>query len=144
MRAIALGVLCVVLAASCSSAERISGDRRNVGNLTITFKVEPARAKPGQVVRFTVRAVNNGGTPVELTFPSGQRYDFWVTARGDEVWRWSEGMMFTQDVATEVIEGQGGLTFSESWTAEAGSFVAHGVLSAQAHDDALTGRLEVE
>ncbi len=45
-------------------------------------------------VRMTLR--NTTGTPLELTFPSGQDYDVVIrNERGGEVYRWSNGRAFT-------------------------------------------------
>src|SRR5688500_15643838 len=48
-------------------------------------------------VRFTLHVTNRGGRNLELMFPSGQTHDFVVLdAAGKQLWRWSEGRMFTQ------------------------------------------------
>ena len=47
-------------------------------------------------VEFTFEVRNDGDDPVELTFRSGQTSDVAVFDDGEEVWRWSDGMMFTQ------------------------------------------------
>src|SRR5437879_869723 len=50
-------------------------------------------------VRLVLDLRNVGGKHAELTFPSGQSYDFVVVdSIGKEVWRWSHGHMFTQGV----------------------------------------------
>lgn len=137
-----------VLVACCScvgSASDISGDLRNVGSVTMTFKVTPARVKVGQSVRFSFRLVNNGGREEKLTFPSGQRYDFWATARGREAWRWSDDQVFIQAVTRSTIPAQSSISFSESWSPErAGTYIVHGEFKAQGYGRELTGRLIVE
>lgn len=139
---IALVLLCV----SCIGAgPDISGDLRNVGGVTVTFKVQPARAKVGQNVRFTFRLVNNQGREEQLTFPTGQRYDFWATSGAREAWRWSNDRVFVQAVTRETLGSQSSVTFAESWVPEQpGSYVVHGKLTARGYERALTGRLEVE
>jgi intracellular proteinase inhibitor BsuPI len=138
-------IVCVLIAsAGCASSSEVSGERRNVGSVTMTFTVVPGRAKPGQSVRLTIRLVNNAGKQTALTFPTSQKYDFWVTAGGREIWRWSSGRMFTQDVTHQELEGQTGTAFAESWTAaEMGKLVAHAQLKAETYDTGMTADLLV-
>jgi hypothetical protein len=134
-----------LLFVACVGGANVSGDLRNVGSVTVTFKVAPARAKVGQAVRFSLRLSNNAGRDEELTYPTGQRYDFWTTSGSREAWRWSDGRVFTQATTKESIGAQSGLIFSESWTPErAGTYVAHGRVTADGYERELTGKLEVQ
>lgn len=145
MKRALVATILVVCAACGSSGDPVSGDRRNVGGVTQTFTVTPSQARVGQPVQVGIRLVNNGGTAVELTFPSSQQYDFWVTGADGEIWRWSDGMVFTQALTYQTIGGQSGSTFSESWTpTEPGTYVVHGMLTAQGYDREQTADLEVE
>lgn len=47
-------------------------------------------------VEFRFSVVNAGDSPVELQFRSGKVADIAVFEGGEEVWRWSEGRLFTQ------------------------------------------------
>jgi hypothetical protein len=136
----------LLLCASCvGSGTEISGDLRNVGGVTETFKVSPARAKVGQAITFSLRLVNNAGLEERLIYPTGQRYDFWATIGSHEHWRWSDGRVFTQAVTKESIPAQTGTTFTASWTPERpGTYVVHGLLKAERYERELTGKLEVE
>lgn len=146
MRLLLVAVASVVVAcAACATSSEVSGERRNVGNVTVTFTAVPARAKRGQSVRLTIRLLNNSGRPATLTFPSSQRYDFWITSGAREVWRWSAGRMFAQDVTHQELAGQTGASFAESWPAtEGGKLVAHAHLTAQDYDGDLTAHVDVE
>lgn len=137
--------LCVALwLTACAGTQSITGERRNVGGVTVTFRVEPARVQVGQAVRLTVRLVNNTGNRQRLTFPSAKLYDFWVTLDGEEVWRWSDERVFAQQVTHETIDGQSGTSFDESWTPESrGTFVAHAELEAEGYGGDLTGEVRV-
>ena len=54
-------------------------------------------------VRFAFHITNNANKRLELTFPSGQTHDIVVIdGGGREVWRWSEGRMFTQALQSRV------------------------------------------
>ena len=68
---------------------------------------------------------------LELQFPDGQTHDFTVKDfAGKEVWRWSEGRMFTSAMRSETLKGKGETAFEESWNSKGqhGSFTAVAVL----------------
>ena len=122
----------------------ISGDSRNVGDVTLTLRIEPARVKVGDPVRLTLRLFNNSGRERSLTYPSGQRYDFWVSKGDRKVWRWSEGKAFTQAIVTEALPGQTGKPYTEVWRPDVpGAYRAHAVLTADGYRDPLTGPVTV-
>jgi hypothetical protein len=56
-------------------------------------------------VHFTLQVTNTTERPIELTYPSGQSFDFVVTPAGreGELWRWSSEMMFTQALRMETL-----------------------------------------
>ena len=54
------------------------------------------------VFRFSV--TNGGASPVELTFRTGQIADVAVTESDEEVWRWSDGRMFTQVITSRALD----------------------------------------
>ena len=70
--------------------------------------VDPNRAVPVLTARFGLR--NTGSQPVTLQFNSGQRYDLVIRdARGQQVYQWALGKLFTQDrAAIDVKEGEFG------------------------------------
>lgn len=78
-------------------------------------------------VRFAFHITNNANKRLELTFPSGQTHDIVVLdGEGREVWRWSEGRMFTQALQNHVLESDETLSYKAAWrpaTAH-GTFVA--------------------
>ena len=142
MRLVVVVGAALVLAA-CGSAD-VSGDRRVVGGVIVTFTVTPGRAEVGGAVRLALRLTNNSGRAEKLTFASGQQYDFWVTDGDKEIWRWSEDRVFTQAIEERTLGPQESLTLAESWTTTtAGELVAHGQLKANGYGRALTGDLIV-
>jgi hypothetical protein len=84
----------------------------------------------GVTFRFTVS--NGTGGPVELTFPDACRADFAVRRDdGEEVWRWSEGRMFTQAIGHARLEPGEEAVFEEEWPdPEPGDYTAEAVLRA--------------
>jgi len=84
-------------------------------------------------VRFTFHMTNTAAAPLELTFPTSQRYDFVVEdAEGQPVWRWSDDRSFLQAITHATLEP------GETWTMEStwepgdatGELVATGRLTA--------------
>lgn len=68
-------------------------------------------------VEFVMSVENTGTQPVELTFRTGQPGD--VTVRkgdtGEQIWRWSEGKMFTQAIQTATIRAGESRDFEFVW-----------------------------
>ena len=78
-------------------------------------------------LRFALRVVNNTTRMVEINFPDGQTHDFVVTdSAGKEVWRWSDGRMFTQAMKSKTLKGKDDTVFEEVWDTEGhrGAFTA--------------------
>ena len=82
-------------------------------------------------LRFTLSVKNNTTKMLELRFPDGQTHDFVVKDfAGKEVWRWSQGRMFTSAMRSETLKGKGETAFEESWdtTGQHGAFTAVAIL----------------
>jgi len=78
-------------------------------------------------LHFALNVTNPGKKGIELTFPSGQEYDFIVRdSAGREVYRWGKGRMFTQSLKNRVIDGGETQRFEEraSTTLPPGTYVA--------------------
>jgi hypothetical protein len=90
----------------------------------------------GDTVHMALRATNATGEVVDLTFPSGQSFDFVVLQDGREVWRWSEDRMFTQAIRHERMEPGETRIHEAEWVAPAeisGEVLVRGFLTAQEH-----------
>ncbi len=77
-------------------------------------------------VHFDFDVTNAGARKVELLFNDGRTHDIVVLdTLGREVWRWSDGRMFTQVVQSKVLRASDTLSFAESWTTpQPGSYIA--------------------
>lgn len=77
-------------------------------------------------VQFALRVVNEGDKKVELNFPSGMTHDISVLDEtGRQVWRWSDGRLFTAAYQNKVLRSDDTLSFSEAWRSPApGRYVA--------------------
>ncbi len=98
-------------------------DKRASGEIRSAFAVSAAP----NALHFALNVTNPGRKGIELTFPSGQEYDFSVRdSVGREVYRWGKGRMFTQSVQNKMLDGGETKRFEEhaSTTLPAGSYVA--------------------
>ncbi|HJQ20681.1 MAG TPA: BsuPI-related putative proteinase inhibitor [Gemmatimonadaceae bacterium] len=86
-------------------------------------------------VRFDLHVINGSKKRVELTFPSGQTYDFVVLdSVGRELWRWGSGRMFTQALRNTLLGGGETLDIEETWRnapLPPGRYVAKAVLASE-------------
>lgn len=91
-----------------------------------------------------VLTVNNASKrSLELRFADGQTHDFVVLdAAGREVWRWSEGRMFTSMARTKLMKSGDGTTYAATWdpSTARGRYVALAALRSSNHP--LTTRVE--
>ncbi len=92
--------------------------------------------RTGDEIEFALRVTNATDKRFELTFPSGQTHDVVVLdAAGREVWRWSEGRMFTQAVQTKLLGAEETTSYVEKWkpVGRAGSFTVIATLNSSNH-----------
>ena len=96
-------------------------------------------------IEFAFRVTNNEARRLELLFPSGQTHEIVVVdSLGREVWRWSEGRMFTQALQSKVLESAATLSWDAAWRAEVppGRYVA--IASLLSENKPLEERVEFE
>ncbi|MDA1082070.1 MAG: BsuPI-related putative proteinase inhibitor [Gemmatimonadetes bacterium] len=111
-----------VLAFACAPRPRTGESTSQAQNQsrTATPKIESALAVsvngPGEAVRFDFVVTNVGGGKVEMNFPSGQTHDVFVLdSLGREVWRWSDGQLFTQLLQNKILRASDTLVYGERW-----------------------------
>lgn len=66
-------------------------------------------------VEFAFTVENASTESVELEFRSGLVADFVVLADDEEVWRYSDGMMFTQALQSETLAPGEAFTYPATW-----------------------------
>jgi hypothetical protein len=84
---------------------------------------------------------NTGRKLAELRFASGHTHDMALRdAAGKEVWRWSEGRMFTQAMRTRSLDGGATVEYVEvlPTTLAAGTYTVVAVLKSENHPVELT------
>lgn len=87
-------------------------------------------------VVFTLHVTNTSDSHVEINFPSGLTHDFIVyDSVGREVWRWSNGRMFTQTVRNKLLAGKETVSYEEHWkpVGRTGTFTAVARLESSNH-----------
>ncbi len=87
-------------------------------------------------VRFVLAVANETPKRVELSFPNGRTHDFVVLdATGREVWRWSDGRLFTQAMQNRLLESRDVVRYNERWKAPPapGRYTLVGVLHSDTH-----------
>jgi hypothetical protein len=90
----------------------------------------------GDGVKFTLGVTNTTNRMVELRFPNGFTNDVTVfDDSGKEVWRWSEGRMFTQSMRTKLVKSKDEASFTNEWRPMnlRGHFTAVAVLKSANH-----------
>ncbi len=82
-------------------------------------------------VRFAFHVANDGAKKLELLFADGRTHDVVVLdSIGREVWRWSDGRLFTQAVQSKVLRASDRLAFEEAWDdARPGTYTAVATLA---------------
>lgn len=132
--------MCVaVLAFAC-------GPRPNTGEVASAVRTAHARAANGPAlistlgvtvkngvkgVKMDFRVVNEGSKRLEVNFPSGKTHEVVVVdSLGHEVWRWSDGRMFTQSLQNKVLHASDTLDYDATWrNAPAGKYTVIATLA---------------
>ena len=71
-------------------------------------------------VHFALHVMNEGDRKIEINFPNGMTHDIAVLdEHGHQVWRWSDGRLFTAAYQNKVLHSDDTLSFTESWKAPA-------------------------
>jgi len=90
-----------------------------VDQLRISVSIPHENIKLGEVVPFTILVENKGLKPRELLFKSGQKFDVRIeNTKGNKIWRWSDGKMFTQMLETLVIDPGKSVIYTAEWPTE--------------------------
>jgi hypothetical protein len=127
-----VGLALAVGAAGCPGPQPAS-EREVVEPVTAGLAASLQAEPRADTVYLTLRVTNPGDAPVELTFPTGQSFEFLVERNGEEVWRWSEGRAFTQAVRQISVEGSATESYEATWVPPAdltGEFRVRGFLTA--------------
>lgn len=86
------------------------------GDQTGTITTDKASYAPGQTVAITFTVTNPTKAAVNYNFPTGQKYDVTVLdTKGNMLWQWSRGQVFTQALSRVSLAPGQKLTFNTVW-----------------------------
>lgn len=87
------------------------------------------------VVRFAIAVHNGTRKSVEINFPNGRTHDFVVMdSTGREVWRWSDGRLFTQAMQNRFVSSKDSAIYDEAWKAATpGNYTLVALLNSDNH-----------
>ena len=98
------------------SNRQMSSAVEKSGGISVTLRSVPAVGPPGSTFSLTLDIRNLSGKPAEFKLSSGQMYEFAAFGNGgDEVWRWSEGMRFTQAISPITFAPGESMVFKVAW-----------------------------
>jgi hypothetical protein len=96
--------------------KQMSSAFQKVNGISVTLRSQPAVATPGSSFALTLVVRNLSGKSVTYDLPTGQEYEFIAFAvGGDEVWRWSKGMFFTQAVEAVTLAPGDSKVYKVAW-----------------------------
>jgi len=138
---ISFGLLCAAVLAFACSPRASTGDSATVvraaharatsSNTAALISTLAVSVKNGVAMDF--RVVNAGSKRLEVNFPSGKTHEVVVVdSLGREVWRWSNGRMFTQSLQNRVLHSSDTLDYDAVWrNAPAGKYTAIATLASE-------------
>ena len=137
---IAAAVIALILACG-PRVQRNAAASAHDANATTVPSIDTAiaastRVSVGSGVDFALHVTNLHDHALELRFPSGQTHEFVVIdSAGREVWRWSDGRLFTQSLQTKLLGSRESITFADRWDGggRTGRFTAISTLRSANH-----------
>jgi hypothetical protein len=106
---------------------------RTRGDTTVAAHVSVDTAN-GRVL-FAIAIRNGTRRSVEISFPDSRTHDFTVLdSAGKQVWRWSEGRMFTQAMQNRLLGSRDSAVFDVAWdAAKPGNYTLVAELNSENH-----------
>ncbi len=135
-------LVCAAIVIACAPRNRATAadgestaPRVTTGELASSL--EPVRR--GNDARFRFAMEYTGSKMIEVRFPNGKSHDFVVLdAREREVWRWSEGRLFTQALQTRQLKRGDMIAYEATWKdAPAGRYTVVATLNSDSHPQEL-------
>jgi hypothetical protein len=131
---LSVGIIAVSLAVRSPSSEAAASRGAALFNPSDSSVAADLTLTLSDKVAFELTVTNNTDRKVELRFPNGQTHDLVVLdSIGREVWRWSEGKLYTQVVQNRVVDKHQSITFRADWKKPdtTGTFTAVAQLSSR-------------
>lgn len=84
-------------------------------DLQFILRTDKAVYQLEEPIVITLSLTNKGLKPINLTFPSAQRYDFIVRKDKEEIWQWSQSKMFATMLTELLLQPNQSLVYKEIW-----------------------------
>jgi Intracellular proteinase inhibitor len=98
------------------SNKQLSSAVEKVNGISVSLRSEPAVTNPGGTFSLTLVIRNLSGKAATYDLKNGQLYDFIAFQKGGgEVWRWSQGVMFTQALNPVTLEPGASEVYKVAW-----------------------------
>lgn len=91
-------MLAVALFAGAAVSARPASAQNGVASLDVSLVLDQGAYEPGATISFTIGVRNRGSLPVDLTFPTSQRFDLSLDSESIEIDRYSRSQIFAQTV----------------------------------------------
>lgn len=114
---LAAAVLILFFSCATTGCGGVSGTATSKGGgFSVSLDARPLTLITGGSVRLFLTVINNSGKTRNLELPSSQIYEFIVyDIDNKEVWRWSDGMYFTQVVTPVTFKPGQAREYSQTW-----------------------------
>jgi hypothetical protein len=113
-------IAAAVLAYACGPRAGRSQQERPVSTKKMNAPGDPMAPSLAVSLRrgidFAFNVRNASTRRLEIRFPNGKTHDFVVLdSVGRELWRWSDGRMFTQALRNKLVDANGTVAFEDRW-----------------------------
>lgn len=101
---------------SAPSDKQLASAVEKSGGMSVTLRAQPAALEAGGTFSLTLDVRNLSSKPESFQLPTGQEYDFVAFQKGgEEAWRWSQGMFFTQAISEVTIAPGENKVYKVAW-----------------------------
>ncbi len=87
----------------------------DLSNLQLSLTTDKPAYAAGEPVKITFTLTNLSDQEVQLRFTSSLQFDIVVSRNETEVWRWSNGRMFSMMLTTMVLKPQSSKRYTAVW-----------------------------
>ena len=96
------------------------------GSLEVSVYTDKGEYAPAENITLYLKFHNIGTATMEFNFADGQKYDYFVSKNGTEVWKWSHGKSFIQMLTSFLLVPGSTEVFSVVWDQKDNNDVAAG------------------
>lgn len=115
-------IFAICFTLSCDIGDDFGGDLEpRVSDLVLEVMIRDSsnesvtNLQKGEMATFVLTVSNDTSEEINITYSSGQKYDFLVLQDNEEVWKWSHDKAFTAAIEEESIFPNTSISFEEEW-----------------------------